>query len=237
MDEGQPQVLLERLMGKLRDSPTAVLRMERGSARYEETPVDGLRVEAVEEVSSSRQTNPISDGDEAGQVLSPAGVTDDPSSNRPGKTNPSSPRGTGIPSAGRSGQALPVNEDHRQDADATIPPDGGTTNLAEARSGLYETNPICAVPRSTGIPSAAFSGQALPVSLKHGRDAHAIAPGAPDQSRQTNPICGGAAQEQDLCGTGVKSDPAPSGPGETKPISARASREQFGYRPIFRRRR
>jgi hypothetical protein len=34
-------------------------------------------------------------------------------------------RGTGIPSAALSGQALPVSLDHRQDADATVRPDGG----------------------------------------------------------------------------------------------------------------
>jgi len=50
MDEGQPQVLLERLMGKLRDSPSATLRVERGSARYEETPAQDSRAEAAEEL-------------------------------------------------------------------------------------------------------------------------------------------------------------------------------------------
>ena len=128
MDGGDPQVLLQRLMGKLRESPTAVLRMERGSARYEEPQVDAPRVEAVEKVSSlkcqvageesqspappglptspclhpaahqfSRQTNPISDGDDAGQDLSHAGVTDDPSLNRPEKTKPICPAGAGPP--------------------------------------------------------------------------------------------------------------------------------------------
>ena len=135
MDEGQPQVLLERLLGKLRDSPSAALRVQRGSAAFEETPEDSPRVEAVEEgveevaeevsslncqVSSqesqspkppglptshfklhtaaqlSRQTNPISDGDDAGQVLSEAGVTDDSSPDRPEKTKPICPAGAGM---------------------------------------------------------------------------------------------------------------------------------------------
>jgi hypothetical protein len=51
-------------------------------------------------------------------------------------------RGTGIPSAALSGQALRVSLDHRQDADATVPPGGGTTNLLETRWQLYQTNPI-----------------------------------------------------------------------------------------------
>ncbi len=84
MDEGQPQVLLERLMGKLRDSPSATLRVERGSARYEETPCH-LHTAAHQ---FSRQTNPISDGGDAGQVLSEAGVTDDSPPDRPEKTKP-----------------------------------------------------------------------------------------------------------------------------------------------------
>jgi hypothetical protein len=49
MDEGQPQVLLERLMGKLRDSPSATLRAERGSAGYEETPAHDSWAEAAEQ--------------------------------------------------------------------------------------------------------------------------------------------------------------------------------------------
>ncbi len=129
MDEGQPQVLLERLMGKLRDSPSAVLRVERQSARYEEPPVDAPRVEGVEEVSSLKcqvssvkqdksmvepsnftpytsagpsagllvQTNPISDGDEAGQALSEAGVTDDSSPDGLHETKPICPAGAGHP--------------------------------------------------------------------------------------------------------------------------------------------
>ena len=42
-----PQVLLERLMGKLRDSPSAVLRMERGSARYEAMPAHDCWAEKI----------------------------------------------------------------------------------------------------------------------------------------------------------------------------------------------
>jgi hypothetical protein len=60
------------------------------------------------------------------------------------ETNPISAvaRGAGIPSASLSGQALPVSRDHRQDADATVPPGGGTANLSETRRQLRQTNPI-----------------------------------------------------------------------------------------------
>ncbi len=50
-----------------------------------------------------------------------------------------SPRGTGIPSAALSGQALPVNQDHGQDADATIPPAAVTTNVPQAQGQSCET--------------------------------------------------------------------------------------------------
>jgi hypothetical protein len=48
MDDGQPQVLLERLMGKLRGSPSATLRVGPGCARYEETPAQDSGAEAAE---------------------------------------------------------------------------------------------------------------------------------------------------------------------------------------------
>ncbi len=92
------------------------------------------------------KTNPISPGDGWDEAAGAGDV------GQSCKTNPicGSPSGTGIPSAPLSGQALPVKEDHRQacpepcerDADATIPPDGGTTNLAQTRGQLCKTNPI-----------------------------------------------------------------------------------------------
>jgi hypothetical protein len=42
----------------------------------------------------------------------------------------------------RGTDILPVSLDHRQDADATVPPAGGTTDLSETRRQLYQTNPI-----------------------------------------------------------------------------------------------
>ena len=66
-------------------------------------------------------------------------------SERRGRNAPNKPnvgRGTGIPSASLSGQALPESLDHRQDADATVPPGGGTTNLSETRRRLCQTKPI-----------------------------------------------------------------------------------------------
>jgi hypothetical protein len=259
MDEGQPQVLLERLMGKLRDSPSAVLRVERGSARYEKTPEDAARVEVVEGVSSlkgqvsteesqapappglptspchlhpaalqfSRQTNPISDGDDAEQALSHAGVTDGSAPNCPEETNP----------------------------------------ISQEAPSLK-----CQV-------SSEASRVAIPLSLPTSNCTLATSGG---QSCETNPICGDPGEEQSLCSTGVRSDPAPGASGETKPISegvssvkcevsseqsqaaaplslvtsnftletaaqppscetkpiaAGGKRERFGYTPVFRRRR
>jgi hypothetical protein len=51
-------------------------------------------------------------------------------------------RGTGLPSASLSGQALPVSWDHGRDAHATETPDGVTTDLLPAQKSLCETNPI-----------------------------------------------------------------------------------------------
>jgi hypothetical protein len=165
MDEGQPQVLLERLMGKLRDSPSATLRVERGSARYEETPVDAPRVEAVEGVSSlkcqvsreesqspeppgpptspclppaahqlSRQTNPISDGDDPGQVLSEAGVTDDSPPDRPRKTKPIQQRVSSL--------KRPISSEEEQWAEPPGPPTSPCQLHPAAHQFPRQTNPI-----------------------------------------------------------------------------------------------
>jgi hypothetical protein len=90
------------------------------------------------ELRRAVQTNPIS---------GPAGRDGATGASDEGEmceTNPISavPRGAGIPSASLSGQALPVSLDHRQDADAVVPPDGGTTNPSETQRQLYQTNPI-----------------------------------------------------------------------------------------------
>jgi hypothetical protein len=119
-------------------------------------------------------------------------------------------RGTGIPSAWLSRQALPVVEIHGQDAHATETPCGVTTNLPMEPS--CQTKPIL-------------------------QDSCETKPIGPGQSCETKPICAGPDEGQDLCGTGVRSDPTSNGLGETKPISAGANRRPGGYVPIFRRRR
>jgi hypothetical protein len=112
-----------------------------------------------------------------------------------------------------------------------------TTNTPAEPS--CETKPICGSPGGTGI---------LPVNpgYDHGQDAHATLSvdgdtanlaEARSQTCETKPIRVGPPEEQSLCNTGVRSDPAPSGRGETKPIPAAANRYQGGYTPIFRRRR
>jgi hypothetical protein len=52
MDTGQPQVLLERLMGKLQDGPSAALRGGRGSVGCEEAAAHDAWAAGTEEVSS-----------------------------------------------------------------------------------------------------------------------------------------------------------------------------------------
>jgi len=100
--------------------------------------------------SETCETKPIGVGPGEGQSLGGTGVRSNPAPDAAGETKPISgpagrderplcetnpilPSGTGI---------LPVNEDHRQDADATIPPDGVTTNLPEAQGQACETKPI-----------------------------------------------------------------------------------------------
>ena len=85
------------------------------------------------------------------------------------ETNPilAVPRGTGIPSASLSGQALPVSLDHWRDADAILPPDGGTTNLSETRRQLYQTNPI---PGDAGSDRAWGRGAKMQNKAKLGQD-------------------------------------------------------------------
>jgi hypothetical protein len=56
---------------------------------------------------------------------------------------------TQFPAVARGTGILPVSLNHRQDADATVPP-GGTINLWETRRQWYQTNPI---PGSAGQPS------------------------------------------------------------------------------------
>jgi hypothetical protein len=66
---------------------------------------------------------------------------------------------------------------------------GETKPITEGRAGVgkgrrrdqsCETKPVSAAPRGTGI---------VPVSLNHGRDAHATVPEAQGQWRETKPIC------------------------------------------------
>ncbi|MCL5281803.1 MAG: hypothetical protein M1376_18045 [Planctomycetes bacterium] len=132
-----------------------------------------------------------------------------------------SPRGTGI---------LPVNEDRRQDgdpqrdssrlgthADATVPPGGGTTNPPEDQSPSCDNASLPGVVPATKPISGEGVGCVPRTTLP-----------AQSEMCETKPISEGVSSPK--CQV--------SGPScETKPISTGASREQFGYRPIFRRRR
>jgi hypothetical protein len=104
------------------------------------------------------------------------------------ETNPISavPRGTGIPSAALSGQALAVSLDHRQDADATIPPDGGTTNLSETPRQLHQTNPIpgeAGWGETTETADAGQSCETNPISAELGRGGRSAAPNKANSRR------------------------------------------------------
>jgi hypothetical protein len=114
--------------------------------------------------------------------------------------------------------------------------DGGTTNVWEAESETCETNPICEEVSSSKCEVASEESQAVtPLGLPTSN--FTLESAAEPQSCETNPIGVGLDEEQDLCVTGVMSDPAPRGLGETKPISAGANQGRAGYTPIFRRRR
>ncbi len=71
-------------------------------------------------------------------------------------------RGTGIPSASLSGQAVPVSWDHGrdahathgQDAHATATPDGVGMNLLAGQQSLRKTKPICAGIAETVVSEA-----------------------------------------------------------------------------------
>ncbi len=121
----------------------------------------------------SCETNPICFGSDTSQVPCGTAVTSDSAPGGLQKTNPNNaaPRGTVIPSASFSGQALPVNPEHGQDAHATHGRDG----------------------RATGTPNAVIRVW----EPTHGRDAHATVPpgggtmdGVEDQGQscETNPI-------------------------------------------------
>ena len=148
MDEGQPQVLLERLMGKLRDSPSATLHVGPGCARYEETPAQDSRAEAAEElwervsggeceVSQGRPALETPNLTLAAPEAAPDGGTGLPHPTERGEEpNPISGRITaqGVcekPVLGGMGLRSPTQDsalgvpfqprNHRQDADATRP--------------------------------------------------------------------------------------------------------------------
>ncbi len=94
-----------------------------------------------------------------------------------------------------------------------------------------EAKPISESPRAE---VAAEPVRSVPVRAYDGVTTNVAA--AQGQSCETKPIRVGLGGEQSLCGTGVRSDPASRGPGETKPISVAANRDQGGYTPVFRRR-
>jgi hypothetical protein len=222
MDEGQPQVLLERLMGKLRDSPTATLRAERGCARYEDTPARDSRAETAEELWEQ-----VSSGEREVCQGSPALET---SSLTLAVPEAAPAGGAGLPRA-----IARIEEPFPGSGFSEPTPDPWTPAPDEA----CETNPISETEAVRSVlvraypdtvsPSAALSGQALPVRVAdshgqdaratHGRDAHATRTPA-DESCETNPIWPDAKEGQVLEEKGVTSNSVPPGLEKTNPILA-----------------
>jgi hypothetical protein len=89
-----------------------------------------------------------------------------------------------------------------------------------APSAPGKTNPISGAAGGTGIPSASLSGQALSMSLDHGRDAHATRPPAGGTASPAGGNCAKRTQlarESQVCSVECQA----SGP-------ERAKRTQFG---------
>ncbi len=160
----------------------------------------------------SCETKPICFGSDTSQVPCGTAVTSDSAPGGLQKTNPinAAPRGTVIPSASFSGQALPVNPEHGQDAHATHGRDGRATGTPNAVIRVWE--PI------------------------HGRDAHATVPpdgGTTDavegqgQSCETNPIRSAPNESQVHYGKQFRDDSARHGLEKTKPIDGGVSSVKF----------
>jgi hypothetical protein len=137
----------------------------------------------------SRQPNPISDGNNAGQVLSGAGVTDDSSLNCPQKTNP-------IPREVSSLKCQVSSQENQSPEPSGLPTSPCHLHLA-AQQFSRQTNPIS--PAGAGWDGAPGAGDA-------------------GQLRQTNPMSDGDDAGQGLSHAGVTDDSSPDRPGKTKPI-------------------
>ncbi len=118
-------------------------------------------------------------------------------------------------------------------------PAGAATNTPAEPA--CETKPICQLRIADcglRIQDSPAAGCSLPPAAPGPRETVVQTnPIGPSQSCETKPIRFGPRDEQSLCGTGVRSDPASRGFGETKPISVAANSDPGGYTPVFRRRR
>jgi hypothetical protein len=192
MDEGQPQVLLERLMGKLRDSPSATLRVERGSAGYEETPAHDSWAEAAEQAweEVAGGNCQASEGRAALETsnLTPAAPEEAPDG------------GAGLPHATeRVGQAASNATQMPRPSCETHPVGAGSaTGLANATRRV-----------SGPFPGSGFRG---PTPDRQ--------PLVPEFSCETNPIWSDAKGGQVLDEKGVMSDLVQNRFEETNPIFA-----------------
>ncbi len=248
MDKGQPQVLLERLMGKLRDSPSATLRVGPGCARYEETPAQASPAEAAEElwerlssgeceVSQGRPALETCNVTLAAPEAAPDGGAGLPHPTERGEEpNPISGRITaqGVcekPVLGGMGLGSPTHNsalgvpfqpmDHRQDADATRPTglEVGVPKRVISRLGAPATGGL----PTFHIPSPGSGLSELTPDLR---------PPIPAFSCETNPIRSDAKEGQVLDAKGVMSDSLRNGLEKTNPIFAQDEACQCLVEPV-----
>ncbi len=190
-------------------------------------------------VGQSCETNPICSEPDVSQVQYGTTVMSDTAADGLRKTNPilTTPHGTGIASASLSGQALPVASNHGQDAHATHGRDGRATGTPNAIDRVWEPThgqDGHATEPPGGIPVIGVQAQGQLCETRRARQKSGFADlilrigpetrveirlGDFCRGRQTNPICLGPDTIQVLCGTAVRSDPAPNGLRKTNPIS------------------
>ncbi len=227
MDEGRPQVLLERLMGKLQDGPSTMLRGGRGSAGCEETPAHDAWAEGAEEVAGLK----CDVSSEESQSAEPRGLsTSDSARETPNSAEGRSGEGVsslkwqvskGSPALEISHVPLAAPEDG-PDGSAGLPQatervGQAATNGAQTPGPACERHPVDEG-TGTGLPDVTSPvwGPSPGAGLSElTPDPRPLPPGF---LRQTNPIGAGGEVGQVLFGAGVTDDTSPAGLGKTKPI-------------------
>jgi hypothetical protein len=220
MDEGQPQVLLERLMGKLQDGPSGALRLGRRPAGCEEPPAYDTWAEGAEEVASGDCR--VSRG---GPALETCHVP------------PAAPEGVPEGGAGlshateRAGQAATNGpETPGPGCEARLVGEGSGTGLGvlNAELGSHRRCIAGGGPFRAGGPLPDVTSRVWGPAPGSGFSEVTPAPRplTPGFLRQTNPISAGGDVGQVLSDAGVTNDASVEGPEKTKPIYDRISLEK-----------